>query len=241
MASREELIFKAKIAEQCERYEDCIELLKQLILTHGSLLDENERNLLSVAFKNVVGPKRQSWREIPAILQTFTKQEEQTIAKEYSAKIEKEIEQVCKDALEIFDKYLIPNSGPDVGAKIFYFKMKGDYLRYQAEVSSGENALQELADKSEKAYQEALKIASTELAPTSVIRLGLVLNYSVFLYEIRHNAEQACDLAKRAIDDAEANIDVPDDNAGDCSMVLDLLRDNLNLWELEVGGDKVFG
>ncbi|KAK3593275.1 hypothetical protein CHS0354_012369 [Potamilus streckersoni] len=241
MASREELIFRAKIAEQCERYEDSIELLKQLIQNYGSLQDENERNLLSVVFKNVVGPKRQSWREIPVILQTFSKQEEQNIAKEYSAKIEKEIEQVCRDALELFDKYLIPNSGPDVGAKIFYLKMKGDYLRYQAEVSSGENDLKELADSSENAYKEALQIASIDLPPTSVIRLGLVLNYSVFLYEIRHDAGKACELAKQAIDEAAAEIDVPADNFGDCSMVLDLLRDNLNLWAIEVGEDKVFG
>lgn len=47
-------------------------------------------------------------------------------------------------------------------------------------------------------------MATTDLAPTHPIRLGLALNFSVFYYEILNSPDQACHLAKQAFDDAIA-------------------------------------
>lgn len=59
-------LFLARVAEQGERYEDMFDYLKQF-LHSKSHFTPDERNLLSVAFKNLVTPKRTTWRTILAV------------------------------------------------------------------------------------------------------------------------------------------------------------------------------
>ena len=66
--SREELIFMAKIQEQTERFEDMIESMKK-VSSNSQELNVEERNLLSVAYKNTVGSRRTSWRSLSSIEQ----------------------------------------------------------------------------------------------------------------------------------------------------------------------------
>ena len=66
------------------------------------------------------------------------------------------------------------------------------------------------------------------------IRLGLALNYSVFLYEVQGKGGEACTLAKQAFDDAVAELDTLDEEAyRDSTLIMQLLRDNLTLWTAE--------
>jgi len=55
--SREELIYMSRIAEQTERFEDMLDYMKKIVDLKGELNIE-ERNLLSVAYKNTVGSRR---------------------------------------------------------------------------------------------------------------------------------------------------------------------------------------
>ena len=80
---------------------------------------------------------------------------------------------------------------------------KGDYHRYLAEFALGDKR-KTSADKSLEAYKAATEVATTDLAPTHPIRLGLALNFSVFYYEILNSPDQACHLAKQSFDDAIA-------------------------------------
>ena len=72
-------------------------------------------------------------------------------------------------------------------------KMKADYFRYLAEFAK-DDAKREHAANAEGAYKQATESASS-LAPTHPIRLGLALNFSVFLYEVQGDQSQACTLA----------------------------------------------
>lgn len=54
---KEELVQRAKLAEQAERYDDMASAMKAVTET-GVELSNEERNLLSVAYKNVVGARR---------------------------------------------------------------------------------------------------------------------------------------------------------------------------------------
>jgi 14-3-3 protein epsilon len=149
----------------------------------GEELSVDERNLLSVAYKNVIGARRASWRLVQAVeqkeeLKNSQHQAEQ--ARSYKAKIEKELEDICQDVLDVLTDDLLPRA--ETGeSKVFYYKMKGDYHRYMAEIAAGDKR-KDAATAAHDAYRRATDVAQTELSPTHPIRLGLALNFSVFYY-----------------------------------------------------------
>jgi 14-3-3 protein epsilon len=69
MSAVEESIFLARVAEQAERFEDMVDFLKPVLDAKGATVSSDERNLLSVAFKNLISSKRTAWRTISAIEQ----------------------------------------------------------------------------------------------------------------------------------------------------------------------------
>jgi len=233
---RLELFTMAKLAEQAERYEDMVSYMKELTMLGGDPLSEDERNLLSVAYKNVVGARRSAWRIVRSVEDKNAEKGEKfkkDIAAEYLVQIDKELEEKCNEVLELIEKYLL-NQSDQAEAKVFYRKMKGDYYRYLVEVSdesTDSSKREDLANKSCDAYEEAFKIAEIEMDTTHPIRLGLALNFSVFHYEIKNDQEKACELAKRAFDDAISRLDsVKEDSYKDSTLIMQLLRDNLTLW-----------
>ncbi|XP_043831076.1 14-3-3 protein eta [Dromiciops gliroides] len=233
MGDREQLLQRARLAEQAERYDDMASAMKAVTELNEPLSNE-DRNLLSVAYKNVVGARRSSWRVISSIEQkTVADGNEKKLekVKAYREKIERELESVCSDVLALLDKFLIKNCNDfQYESKVFYLKMKGDYYRYLAEVAAGEKK-SGVVESSEAAYKEAFEISKEHMQPTHPIRLGLALNFSVFYYEIQNAPEQACLLAKQAFDDAIAELDtLNEDSYKDSTLIMQLLRDNLTLW-----------
>lgn len=233
-----ELIHKAKLAEQAERYDDMAAAMKD-VTEQGNELTCEERNLLSVAYKNVVGARRSAWRVISAIEQkTEGSDKKLEMVKEYRVKVEGELQNICEDVLDLLNKHLIEKA-PNSESKVFYLKMKGDYFRYLAEVASGDDKKAETISNSQKAYQQAFDISKEEMQPTHPIRLGLALNFSVFFYEILNSPEQACTLAKQAFDDAIAELDtLSEDSYKDSTLIMQLLRDNLTLWTSDNAADE---
>merc|ERR1712203_748276 len=246
MTDKEELVQRAKLAEQAERYDDMASSMKSVTET-GIELSNEERNLLSVAYKNVVGARRSSCRVISSIEQkTEGSERKQQMAKEYREKVEKELRDICNDVLALLDKYLIAKAS-NAESKAFYLKMKGDYYRHLAEVAVAD-AKSAVIEDSQKAYQDAFEISKGQMQPTHPIRLGLALNFSVFYYEILNSPDKACQLAKQAFDDAIAELDtLNEDSYEDSTLIMQLLRDNLTLWtsdtaaegeEAEAGADN---
>ena len=224
---RDSLVYKAKLAEQAERFDEMVTDMKEVAKQPQELTVE-ERNLLSVAYKNVIGSRRASWRVITSIEQKG-EAEKMTIIHEFKAKIEQELVEICNDILGIIEESLIVNSTSEE-AKVFYFKMKGDYHRYLAEFQQGA-ARKASAASALDAYQAASGIASSDLPPTHPIRLGLALNFSVFYYEILNGPDRACHIAKQAFDDAIAELDtLSEESYKDSTLIMQLLRDNLTLW-----------
>jgi len=236
--TKEEYVQNAKLAEQAERYDDMAAAMKKVTEMEKELSNE-ERNLLSVAYKNVVGARRSSWRVIHSIEQkTDGTDKKQEMARNYREKIEKELKKICEEVLDLLNNHLITNAKVSE-SKVFYLKMKGDYYRYLAEVASAGNDRTATTEESQKAYQEAMDIAKDDMSTTHPIRLGLALNFSVFFYEIINAPDKACQLAKEAFDEAIAELDtLNEESYKDSTLIMQLLRDNLTLWTSDAAADN---
>jgi len=128
----------------------------------------------------------------------------------------------------LLNTHLLPAT-KDAGSQVFHYKMKGDYYRYVAEISQ-EN---DVVNSALEAYKQGKTLAEEHLKPTDPIRLGWALNFSVFYYEIMKSSEDAYKTAKKAFDEARVEFEKMDEDEStkDVAFILQLLRDNLSMWE----------
>ncbi|CAN1340842.1 14-3-3-like protein B (Fragment) [Linum perenne] len=237
--TRDQYVYLAKLAEQAERYEEMVQFMQKLVVasTPAAELTVEERNLLSVAYKNVIGSLRAAWRIVSSIEQKEEgrKNEEHVVlVKDYRSKVENELSEICASILRLLDSNLVP-SATTSESKVFYLKMKGDYHRYLAEFKVGDER-KAAAEDTMLSYKAAQKeTAAADLAPTHPIRLGLALNFSVFYFEILNQSDKACSMAKQAFEEAIAEIDtLGEESYKDSTLIMQLLRDNLTLWTSDV-------
>lgn len=238
--SRDQLIYLARLAEQAERYDEMIDFVKRFIRKEPStVLSVEERNIMSVAYKNIVGARRSGWRVLSSIEQKEERRgnaEAKSRATNYKRTLETELRQFCDEILAIIDNELLPQVS-DTEGRVFYLKMKGDYYRYMAEFLH-ENERHTISENAQTAYTQAYDICKEDLAPTHPTRLGLALNFSVFYYEIMNKKTEACNMAQAAFDEALPELDnIGEENYKDTTLILQLLRDNLTLWKSESGDD----
>eukprot|EP00486_Rosalina_sp_Unknown_P003810 CAMPEP_0201563600 /NCGR_PEP_ID=MMETSP0190_2-20130828/656_1 /ASSEMBLY_ACC=CAM_ASM_000263 /TAXON_ID=37353 /ORGANISM="Rosalina sp." /LENGTH=130 /DNA_ID=CAMNT_0047978575 /DNA_START=137 /DNA_END=526 /DNA_ORIENTATION=- len=114
------LVELVRVSETAERYEDMCKFVKKLVeLKSGKSedLDVDERNLLSVAYKNVVGAKRASWRTLSG---GFDDADTDLLDK-YKKIVEDELEIICKEVLTLLTEHLCKTvEGNGDETEVFY-------------------------------------------------------------------------------------------------------------------------
>ena len=235
-SSVEENLFLARVAEQSERFDDMVSYLATVLGEKGAEVNSDERNLVSVAFKNLISSKRAAIRTINAIEQNQKYAQFAAATTAYKTKIEGELIEDCERIIQIINEKVL--SKPcDGEPKAFFVKMVGDYYRYISE-SAKDAKLEEVKTQALEAYNQANAI---ELAACNPIKLGLALNFSVFYYEVLKNHAKACELADLALQEALDKIDeLEEDDFRDAKSIIELLKENLTLWreEEQEGGDN---
>ena len=232
-------LYLMKLFQRTERYPEMVKAINKYI-EQNPKLSKDEQKLLVDGYKNIISDKRNSLR----LLQNLIKKEKEeaklinhkkqiNIIKE---KIQNELLSIFKEIHAILDKYLIPNS-QDPETKVLYMKIKADYYRYHCEFAEGDE-FEEAKNNALKIYKEAYDIALKDINIYNSIRLGLALNYSVFKYEIMDSKNEAYDIAQKAYDDAMKVVDDEEkDRTSDNLLLIQLLKENLNMWNNEMEGD----
>jgi 14-3-3 protein epsilon len=190
----EQNIFLARVAEQAERFEDMVNYLSAVLDAKGQDVSSDERNLLSVAFKNLISSKRAACRTIAAIEQNPKYSKFADALAQYKAGIEDQLTEDCEKIIKMIQDKVLSKSC-EGEPKAFFVKMVGDYYRYISENAKA-SKLESVKQEALKAYEQANEIV---LPPCNPIKLGLALNFSVFHYEVMKNHKAACELADQAL------------------------------------------
>ena len=96
------------------------EFMKEVAQMDDGELKVEDRNLLSVAYKNVIGARRAAWRII-SNLESRSDKNKDLITK-YKEKVEAELNNICEDIIKLLDEHLIKNSST-AESQVFFFKM----------------------------------------------------------------------------------------------------------------------
>ena len=107
MANVEEKIFLARVAEQAERFEDMVDFLEEVLVAKGGTVNPDERNLLSVAFKNLISSKRAACRTISAIEQNPKYSKFNSALLAYKTQIENQLQEDCQKIIDMINNRVL--------------------------------------------------------------------------------------------------------------------------------------
>jgi 14-3-3 protein epsilon len=218
---REVLVYLCKVAEGSEQFNDMCNYMRELIKLSVDLTSE-EQTLFSVAFKNAAGALRSAYRSVePETRHT-------AVIVNYQRILQDRLRTLAEECVGILTGLL---QSPSISNKdrVLYYKLKGDFCRYIAEMNPAKSRYSAWANDS---YKQADSIAKQSLPTNDSVRLSLALNWSVCIYEILKEPKQAGKVATAAFDGAINELDeLNEQEYMDATLILQLIRDNIILWQ----------
>ena len=219
------------------------ELLDVELTERGYIADRRLMNFCGVAYKNILNSLRKTKKMIESgLLSPLTvNDDERSWLVEYREQIVVEIRGVCDEALSLLIEKLYPNHTRYgmIVEQAFSAKMIADYMRYKTEVEPADSNLVDLNISSIHVwYTEALQCLQLTGAPsTDVVRLGTVLNYTVFLHETCKAQAEALYFASKTLKQAEYELENSYRNClssssevEDIQVIASLIRQNIEIW-----------
>ena len=149
----EKLIDFAMLAEQCENYEDMLFFTKEVIKNKKGLMDSDERDLFSIAFKHYISSNRKGNR----IIEDYEDKERKKGHSDYLSYIieYKNIKETISfikyhNVIKFIEDNIIKKDNfrnYDDEAKTFFYKKLGDFHRYLCEIDKFKSKYINIADK----------------------------------------------------------------------------------------------
>jgi 14-3-3 protein epsilon len=231
MTDPTDLAFYTEALLQAARYSDAISCIERLISAKPSI-DAEECRLFERAFKTATKSIRRALRMFMEFYVSAVEARQvwkAEMIQVYRASAHSELNGLCCQAIGLLRTSLLPNA-ESPKATVFFHKLLGDYWRYIAEYESG-SEYQLAIQEAEKSYRTAIEFADHHLLMSDPMRLGAILHFAIFKFELIKSTSEAADLLLKAR--AEAEIDLAQLTPADQSESLDLLtviRVNLGGW-----------
>ena len=223
-----DLCYIAKIAYDISQFKDMIETMKKIVKINPTL-DHDQRVLLSQAYHEYVSERRRDLLVLNSCMNEITSTEQKTKMKEICDEVKTDIYNACMEVIDMVSNVLLKSTEENV-TQLFYNKMEADYYRYIAEILDGDEK-EKAVNLAEALYSRAIEIARTTVSSGHPIFLGLILNYCVFLVDMKNNKEAAHKLALEAMQNAEHSAEECPGHEGESEICIRILKDNLELWE----------
>lgn len=220
--------------------DNAVRKMDDLLELKGYMLDWKERNLFMVVSKaklTLVKKKLNGLNEKmnynnPNIISTHINE---SILNNHIYRLENELkefsEKVVSNIEEIQERY----NTEDYNSKIFYSKLKADYLKYVLEVTDDEEDRAKIETECMNNYQIAYE-SCNELEPHSPLVLAVILNYSVFLYNIVDDTHLALEIAENGY--INAIIKLNGRQIDEVNHILKIMEKNIEIWKKELSVKK---
>jgi len=197
------------------------------------VLEMSDLKLLITGIKNIVLKKRESYRQVSAVLvqdSVLNSHYRYSQVESLLKSISSEISQFCQDVISLFTENLLKVIvKPDM--RVMSYKTIADNCRYISESTEKEFEKEQWIKRAEQNYNSALMICGSEIKPESPISLGLALNYTVFLYEILGKPNDAIILAQQTFANALDRLDsLSEDELAESQSILFKIISNYNHW-----------
>lgn len=200
-ASREILLCRARFAKKLHRYNDLYKIMKS-IGEAGITLNKKECRLYNLAYFYLLRPLRAGIFKFPKLFELFRGSwDKMALITEYRKKLEKEIIEICSEAVNTIDHILMPRVEGDIRAKLFYMKMRADMTRYMIDFCEGPRKSR-LLKETKDMYREATIICQKELNPLNTLRLRIMVNFVKFMALFLDMKEEAKMMGLALVDDA---------------------------------------
>jgi hypothetical protein len=229
ISNKEEWIYLIRLCEKARRYNDMCEYFNRY-LDLGLEVSSPERHLFSIAVHGRVSEMRTAYRKCLSANRGSTPNVDSnrlvltSIASSIIDFSQKTIESICS---RIKPTCISPDQ------RVYFIKLHADFERYLAEVHGGRSRAG-FTQSAHELYMEASDVALCHMSGIDPIRLSLMLNFSIFYYDIYNEPERACIVAKAACDDAiDAGVLSMKNSAkelGESLAIFNLIRDNLTRW-----------
>ena len=221
MSEIDNKLYLARICHLSGLHEETLKYMEEVIILKNGNINEEEKNLLFNSLKALINFRRESWRTVNALESKEIKNNSNLLPRvtELKFTLEEEIKTFVNKGIELIDKKLLKDNISDE-LKAMYYKIKGDYIRYIIELTPDEN------------YKIGLNICES-LSNLSIIKVGLILNYSVFLYEVIKDYKTAYILLNNTYQATLKNISDNNYDAAlikDLNKLLDIFKENISKW-----------
>lgn len=224
----QDLFFIAQTQSEIGRFQDMIVTMKKIIDLNPQLTHD-QRVLLSVSYHDFVSEKRQNLLVLESCIEQTESYQQKEIMQDICNEIREKIHKTCKEVIDIIKNRLLPNNTDRI-TQLFYYKMAADYYRYIAETKTGDEK-SKIIDKTEGVYMQAIEIGKESLLCSHPLFLGLILNFCVFLVDIKGDKVAARELAQEVMKLAGESADEYPDLKGETEICIKLLNDNLEIWD----------
>ena len=217
-----------------------VEIMKKAI-KHGQSITPEERRLLGAAYKQTVGKKRIAWRRLNTLIakeESFGETEHVQLLTAMQLQVDEELDAACQEVVEV-TKLVLKKHNMSDESRLFMQKMQADYYRYMAEYQKHSVNSQQYgnvaAQNAVAVYEDAIALAEEELEEINPVRLGLILNYAVFKYEVEENLSEALNIVTQTYQRASPKIkELIDHRDIEAVTLIQLIRDNMMIWKTEL-------
>ena len=235
MSEIDDKLYLARVCHLSGLPEEALKYIEEVIILKNGDINEEEKNLLFNSLKTLINFRRESWRTINALESKEIKNNSHLLPRvtELKLSLAEEIKKLVDKGIELIDKKLLKENISDE-LKVMYHKIKGDYIRYIIELTSKdkEEEINILKDQADENYKVGLNL-SESLNNLSTTKISLILNYSVFLYEVIKDYKNAYVLANNTYQTTMKSLN--EDNYDlsllkDLNKMLNILKENISKW-----------